>query len=863
MEFEKFTDRSKGFLQAAQSLALRENHQQFVPIHLLKVLLDDEEGLAANLIKAAGGKPKTAQDRCAQELAKLPKVSGGNGQIYLSSEFARLIDQAQEVAKKAGDSYVTAERLLLTIALDPKSVAGKVLADAGVTAQALNGAINDIRKGRTADSAGAESQYDALKKYARDLPAAAREGKLDPVIGRDEEIRRAIQVLSRRTKNNPVLIGEPGVGKTAIAEGLALRIVKGDVPETLKDKKLLSLDLGALIAGAKFRGEFEERLKAVMSEIEAEAGQIVLFIDELHTLVGAGKAEGSMDASNLLKPALARGELHCVGATTLDEYRQHIEKDAALARRFQPVFVSEPSVSDTVSILRGIKEKYELHHGVRIADNALVAAATLSNRYITDRFLPDKAIDLMDESASRLRMELDSKPEEIDELDRRIIQLKIEREALKKEEDRASKDRLGRLDKELAELEGKSAELTAKWEAQKKELAASTHIKEQLDQARGELERAMRDGRLDRAGQLQYEEIPALERLLEKAEDDQADGMKEEAVTEKHIASVVSRWTGIPVDKMLEGEREKLLGMEDILRKRVVGQDEAGRSISNAVRRARAGLQDPNRPMGSFLFLGPTGVGKTELTKALAQFLFDDEQAMVRIDMSEFMEKHAVSRLIGAPPGYVGYEEGGSLTEAVRRRPYQVVLFDEVEKAHPDVFNVLLQVLDEGRLTDGQGRTVDFRNTLIILTSNLGADILANQEEGHDSSELRSQVMEVVRASFRPEFLNRLDEVLLFHRLKRAQMDTIVDIQLGRLEKLLFDRKITLQLDEFAKSWLADKGYDPVYGARPLKRVVQRYLQNPLAMQILEGTVKDGATIPVSAEGGQLLLNGKKVELVD
>ncbi|SOC27991.1 ATP-dependent chaperone ClpB [Thalassospira xiamenensis] len=863
MEFEKFTDRSKGFLQAAQSLALRENHQQFVPIHLLKVLLDDEEGLAANLIKAAGGKPKTAKDRCAQELAKLPKVSGGNGQIYLSSEFARLIDQAQEVAKKAGDSYVTAERLLLTIALDPKSMAGKVLADAGVTAQALNGAINDIRKGRTADSAGAESQYDALKKYARDLTAAAREGKLDPVIGRDEEIRRAIQVLSRRTKNNPVLIGEPGVGKTAIAEGLALRIVKGDVPETLKDKKLLSLDLGALIAGAKFRGEFEERLKAVMSEIEAEAGQIVLFIDELHTLVGAGKAEGSMDASNLLKPALARGELHCVGATTLDEYRQHIEKDAALARRFQPVFVSEPSVSDTVSILRGIKEKYELHHGVRIADNALVAAATLSNRYITDRFLPDKAIDLMDESASRLRMELDSKPEEIDELDRRIIQLKIEREALKKEEDRASKDRLGRLDKELAELEGKSAELTAKWEAQKKELAASTHIKEQLDQARGELERAMRDGRLDRAGQLQYEEIPALERLLEKAEDDQADGMKEEAVTEKHIASVVSRWTGIPVDKMLEGEREKLLGMEDILRKRVVGQDEAVRSISNAVRRARAGLQDPNRPMGSFLFLGPTGVGKTELTKALAQFLFDDEQAMVRIDMSEFMEKHAVARLIGAPPGYVGYEEGGSLTEAVRRRPYQVVLFDEVEKAHPDVFNVLLQVLDEGRLTDGQGRTVDFRNTLIILTSNLGADILANQEEGHDSSELRSQVMEVVRASFRPEFLNRLDEVLLFHRLKRAQMDTIVDIQLGRLEKLLFDRKITLQLDEFAKSWLADKGYDPVYGARPLKRVVQRYLQNPLAMQILEGTVKDGDTIPVSAEGGQLLLNGKKVELVD
>jgi ATP-dependent Clp protease ATP-binding subunit ClpB len=860
MDFETYTERSKGFIQSAQTLALRRGHQRLTPEHLLKVLLDDKEGLAANLIRAAGGDSARALKGTEAELDRQPKVEGpGAGAVYPAPELARLFEQAETIAKKAGDSYVTVERLLLALALAAGTPSARILADAGVTPQALNHAIEAVRKGRTANSASAEGQYDALKKYARDLTASAREGKIDPVIGRDEEIRRTIQVLSRRTKNNPVLIGEPGVGKTAIVEGLANRIVNGDVPEPLKSKRLMALDLGALVAGAKFRGEFEERLKAVLSEITAAAGEIILFIDEMHTLVGAGSAEGSMDASNLLKPALARGDLHCVGATTLNEYRKHVEKDAALARRFQPVFVSEPSVEDTISILRGIKEKYELHHGVRIADAALVAAATLSNRYITDRFLPDKAIDLVDEAASRLRMEVDSKPEELDELDRRIIQLKIEREALKKEEDPASRDRLVRLETELVGLERDSDALTRRWKAEKDEMASATHVKEQLDQARTDMEIAMREGNLQRASELRYGVIPGLERRLAEG-NDPAQRLVTQAVTEEHIAGVVSRWTGIPVDRMLAGEREKLLGMETRLKTRVVGQDEALAAVANAVRRARAGLQDPHRPIGSFLFLGPTGVGKTELTKALAEFLFDDESAMVRIDMSEYMEKHAVARLIGAPPGYVGYEEGGALTEAVRRRPYQVVLFDEVEKAHPDVFNVLLQVLDDGRLTDGQGRTVDFRNTLIVLTSNLGSDVLANQAEGQDSSAVRTQVMEVVRMAFRPEFLNRLDEILLFHRLSRAHMSGIVDIQLRRLEALLADRKMTLNLNDAARAWLADKGYDPVYGARPLKRVIQRCLQNPLAGLILDGTVKDGETIAVSAGDAGLTINGRRVE---
>jgi ATP-dependent Clp protease ATP-binding subunit ClpB len=861
MDIEKYTERSKGFIQAAQTLAMRSGHQQLTPLHLLKVLLDDKEGLAANLIRAAGGDPVRALGATEAELGKLPKIEGsGAGQVYLASETGRLFEQAEEIAKKAGDSYVSAERLLLALVLAAGTPAAKVLAEAGVKAQNLNQAIEDIRKGRKASTATAEDSYDALKKYARDLTAAAAEGKLDPVIGRDEEIRRTIQVLSRRTKNNPVLIGEAGVGKTAIAEGLAQRIVKGDVPETLKDKKLMVLDLGALVAGAKYRGEFEERLKAVLAEITAAQGEIILFIDEMHTIVGAGAAEGAMDASNLLKPALARGELHCIGATTLNEYRKHIEKDAALARRFQPVFVSQPTVEDTISILRGLKEKYELHHGVRITDAATVAAATLSNRYITDRFLPDKAIDLMDEGASRLRMQVDSKPEEIDELDRRIIQLKIEREALKKENDSASQDRLEKLEKELAELEGRSDELTAQWRAEKEALAGATRIKEELDQARFNIQRLMREGQYEKAGELQYSVIPELERKLKAAEEVEQHRMVQEAVTAEHIAGIVSRWTGIPVDKMLEGEREKLLQMEENLRKRVVGQEEALSAVANAVRRARAGLQDINRPIGSFLFLGPTGVGKTELCKALAEFLFDDESAIIRIDMSEYMEKHTVARLIGAPPGYVGYEEGGSLTEAVRRRPYQVILFDEVEKAHPDVFNVLLQVLDDGRLTDGQGRTVDFRNTLIVLTSNLGGDILASQAEGHDSSEVRDQVMMMVRAAFRPEFLNRLDEIILFHRLFPAQMGRIVEIQLERLQQLLADRKIKLNLDRAALAWLAEAGYDPAYGARPLKRVIQRSLQNPLATMILEGRIAEGEEVTISAGEGGLIINGVRAE---
>ncbi len=848
MEFDKYTERSKGFVQSAQGLALRSGHQRLTPEHLLKILLDDKEGLCANLIRAAGGDPQIVANLVETELGKQPRVEGsGVGQIYLTPEIARVFEQAETIAEKAGDSFVTVERLLLALAMAKETPAGKALAAGGVTPQKLNAAIEDLRKGRKADSASAEEGYDALKRYARDLTAVAREGKLDPVIGRDEEIRRTMQVLSRRTKNNPVLIGEPGVGKTAIAEGLALRIVNGDVPEGLKDKRLLALDLGAMVAGSKYRGEFEERLKAVLSEITAAAGEIILFIDELHTLVGAGKAEGAMDASNMLKPALARGELHCIGATTLDEYRKHIEKDAALARRFQPVFIDEPSVEDTISILRGIKEKYELHHGVRITDGAIVAAATLSNRYITDRFLPDKAIDLMDEAASRLRMEVDSKPEAIDELDRRIVQLKIEREALKKESDPASRDRLEKLVKELEELEERSAELTAQWRAEKDKLAGAQKLKEQLDQARAELEIVQRRGDWSRAGELTYGVIPELERKLKEVESAEAGRMLEEAVTEEHIAGVVSRWTGIPVDKMLSGEREKLLAMEQNLRRRVIGQDEAIVAVSNAIRRARAGLQDPNRPLGSFLFLGPTGVGKTELTRALAEFLFDDEGAMVRIDMSEYMEKHSVARLIGAPPGYVGYDEGGSLTEAVRRRPYQVILFDEVEKAHPDVFNVLLQVLDDGRLTDGQGRTVDFRNTLIVLTSNLGSEALASLPEKADVSAARDAVMEAVRTAFRPEFLNRLDEILLFRRLSRDDMKGIVAIQLERLKKLLADRKITLEVDAAASAWLANAGYDPVYGARPLKRVIQRELQNPLAQQILEGHIPDGSTVHVGA----------------
>ncbi len=862
MDLNKFTERARGFVQAAQTIAMREEHQRLTPEHLLKALMDDDQGLASNLISRAGGAPSRVVNALDASMAKIPKVSGDAGQVYLDGQTAKVLDEAEKIATKAGDSFVPVERILMALCM-VKSKAKDALEDGAVTAQKLNEAINDIRKGRTADTASAEEGYDALKKYARDLTEAAAEGKIDPIIGRDEEIRRSMQVLSRRTKNNPVLIGEPGVGKTAIAEGMALRIVNGDVPESLKDKKLLALDMGALIAGAKYRGEFEERLKAVLTEVTEAAGEIILFIDEMHTLVGAGKSDGAMDAANLIKPALARGELHCIGATTLDEYRKYVEKDAALARRFQPVMVTEPTVEDTISILRGIKEKYELHHGVRISDSALVSAATLSHRYITDRFLPDKAIDLVDEAASRLRMEVDSKPEELDQLDRQILQMQIEEEALKLEDDAASKDRLETLQKDLADLQEKSAEMTAQWQAERDKLAGARDLKEQLDKARADLEIAKREGNLAKAGELSYGVIPELEKKLTEAENAESNSMMaEETVRPTQIAAVVERWTGIPTSKMLEGEREKLLRMEDDLHSRVIGQDAAVTAVANAVRRARAGLNDENRPLGSFLFLGPTGVGKTELTKAVANFLFDDDNAMVRIDMSEFMEKHAVARLIGAPPGYVGYDEGGVLTEAVRRRPYQVVLFDEVEKAHPDVFNVLLQVLDDGVLTDGQGRTVDFKQTLIILTSNLGSQALSQLPEGADSAQARRDVMDAVRAHFRPEFLNRLDETIIFDRLKRADMDGIVDIQMARLQKRLAARKIELALDDGAKEWLANEGYDPVFGARPLKRVIQRALQNPLAEALLAGEIKDGETVPVSA-GAEGLIIGDRLGTSD
>ncbi|EGI56400.1 ATP-dependent chaperone ClpB [Sphingomonas sp. S17] len=857
MNIEKFTDRAKGFLQAAQTVAIRNSHQRIAPEHLLKALIEDDQGMAAGLIQAAGGDAKRVERETDAALAKIPAVSGSGAQSSpgLDNDLVRVLDQAEQIAQQAGDSFVTVERLLLALTLASTTAGGKALAAGGVHAQALNGAIEQLRQGRTADTAGAEDRYDALKKFARDLTQAAKDGKLDPVIGRDEEIRRTIQILARRTKNNPALIGEPGVGKTAIAEGLALRIANGDVPDTLKDRKLMALDMGSLIAGAKYRGEFGERLKGVLDEVKAAEGDIILFIDEMHTLIGAGKGDGAMDASNLLKPALARGELHCVGATTLDEYRKYVEKDPALQRRFQPVFVGEPTVEDTISILRGLKEKYELHHGVRITDGALVAAATLSNRYITDRFLPDKAIDLMDEAASRIRMEVESKPEEIETLDRRILRLKIEREGLRRESDAASIDRLEHLEEELANLEQQSAELTQRWQAEKDKIAGEAKLKEQLDQARIELEQAQRAGDLARAGELSYGRIPQLEKQLAEAQSATEGAMLREEVTADDIAGVVSRWTGVPVERMMQGEREKLLRMEEVLGARVIGQEDAVRAVSTAVRRARAGLQDPNRPLGSFLFLGPTGVGKTELTKALAEFLFDDPSAMVRLDMSEFMEKHSVARLIGAPPGYVGYEEGGVLTEAVRRRPYQVVLFDEVEKAHGDVFNVLLQVLDDGRLTDGQGRTVDFSNTLIILTSNLGSQYLAAVDDGQSVESVEPQVMEIVRAHFRPEFLNRLDEIILFHRLGQSHMGPIVDIQVARVAKLLADRKISLHLTDAAREWLGRVGYDPVYGARPLRRAVQRHLQDPLAEAILRGEVKDGSTVTVDEGDGKLTLS--------